>query len=334
MYISVKKIKKKFLSILWIKYQILFIKKFDSKAVITFDDNILDFYLLKKSFKNKKFICVQQGVRAKGEIFDILKKYYKENKERLFIDLFFVFGKGYKKEFEKYIDSKYVPIGSFLNNHYKTTHVKKNKRFTILFISQYVHNHIEYSGQMNAKQNQIYNYDRKILNFISDVSKKNNFICKILPRKTGLKAISEEKFFKSLLKRKYISWEFIKRNPNIKHPFTYIDKADLIIFMDSTLGYEAIARKKKCLAFGLRGNSVKSENYYFGWPLKLKKEGLFWSNNSNKMNIKNFEFIVNKIKRSKYKQIKLCYKKYLNDIILYDRNNSKFQKEIKKIKII
>ena len=59
----------------------------------------------------------------------------------------------------------------------------------------------------------------------------------------------------------------------------------------------------------------------FGWPLKLKKNGPFWStsNSYNKL-----EKLLNGLIFMKKKRFNLLFIKYANKLMPYNKNNSKF----------
>ena len=53
-----------------------------------------------------------------------------------------------------------------------------------------------------------------------------------------------------------------------------INKFETIVFVDSTLGYEAIARNKKVIAISCRKDKDKITSP-FGFPTNKKKRGFF-----------------------------------------------------------
>merc|ERR1711991_1044691 len=76
-----------------------YIKTVNPKIIITFTDNSIFFYKLKKDFPNIKFIAVQNGYRRRvGDIYDNLSK----NKDKLMADYIFTFGKLTGDTYSKY----------------------------------------------------------------------------------------------------------------------------------------------------------------------------------------------------------------------------------------
>ena len=83
-----------------LNYYIKYIELSDPKIVITFIDNNFIFYQLKKYFRSKKFISIQNGHRmAYGDIFGFLQKNKKI--KNLSADMIFTFNKNIMSEYKK-----------------------------------------------------------------------------------------------------------------------------------------------------------------------------------------------------------------------------------------
>ena len=115
-----------------LNYYIKYIELSDPKIVITFIDNNFIFYQLKKYFRSKKFISIQNGHRmAYGDIFGFLQKNKKI--KNLSADMIFTFNKNIMSEYKKKISSKFQAIGSLKNNHVKVGKIiKKKTKFFIV----------------------------------------------------------------------------------------------------------------------------------------------------------------------------------------------------------
>ena len=71
-----------------------------------------------------------------------------------------------------------------------------------------------------------------------------------------------------------------------------MDKFENIIFTHSTMGYEAIGRKKKKVAI-FTPNKLHDEDNHFGWPASYKKKYNFFFNkkfffSGNRQSIRKF----------------------------------------------
>ena len=57
--------------------------------------------------------------------------------------------------------------------------------------------------------------------------------------------------------------------------YNLIDNANLVVFIDSALRYQSLARGNKTLGICLRSYLTSNKNLNFGWPFKFKDEGPF-----------------------------------------------------------
>ena len=61
--------------------------------------------------------------------------------------------------------------------------------------------------------------------------------------------------------------------------YNAMDISTINVTMDSTLGYECLARDNKTAFFSIRGTINNIDDYsVFGWPMKLNDTGFFWTN--------------------------------------------------------
>ena len=60
--------------------------------------------------------------------------------------------------------------------------------------------------------------------------------------------------------------------------YKIIDETKVLISIDSSLGYESIARGNKICVFSVRPDKYPTNSSKFGWPFKLKDKGFFWTN--------------------------------------------------------
>ena len=231
------------------------------KIILTFMDTNPAFYLLKEDLdiKNFKTIRIQNGNRNEINFLNFKKK----NKKNYSCDYFFIYYEYSKNLYNKYINcdnTKFITIGSFLNNEYpiKNTNLEKDY-LDIIYISQFREKNIG---------DEEYAHEKKIMDVLQKYvkTKKINLII-------GLKSIAErgisfnflEKIIygfsniKKIYKKHFIFEEKIKFVGNDKKNSNYhnLDKADLVIFESSSLGLEAIARGKKVLSIPM----VKKDLY-------------------------------------------------------------------------
>jgi surface carbohydrate biosynthesis protein len=216
-----------FLDFTLLTYYKNYIKYTSPKIIITFNDTKNRFYDLSDIFKNITFITVQSGLRDEADF----KNYFKSKK--LKCDHFFVLNKHIIKEYKKFIKSKYHILGRFSNNIVK---VKKTTIFNkFLLISQY-----------EEKESNLKNFYKKLMSYLNIYfSSSNKKLHVLLRSKSVFRQKKEIEFYKKIFQfdcvfHKVSEW---------KKSYEILDKFENIIFMHSTLGYEAISRRKKVAMF-------------------------------------------------------------------------------------
>ena len=307
------------------KYVYTYIKFINPKVIITFNHNQLLIYLIKNNFKNIKIISIQNGLTSysSSRSFspNIRKNLNYLKKLNLRCDYFFVLNKRSKLMFSKFIKSKFIESGSFKSNMCLKNLTAASGNY-ICFISQY----------SNSKKNFKMNFNKLeeiVINQLVNFCKKINIKCFIYLRWNSLEEIN---YFKSIIKDKinFFEFKYITKEHN-KKKFEFFDKASLTVFIDSALGYEIIARKKKVCIISARDQFLKSSRgtHYGNDEDIYDNEGIFWLNR-----FKNESEIFRKIE-SVYN---LPLKKLINnynankDSLFYeDFANSKFKKVLREI---
>tara|TARA_Y200000002_G_scaffold274872_1_gene229165 strand:+ start:8939 stop:10060 length:1122 start_codon:yes stop_codon:yes gene_type:complete len=279
----------------------------DPTHLITWTDNSQLFYKLKVK-SNVTKISIQKAFRSLdvGDILFNLKNLKKKKKE-LSCDYLLMFNKEIGKKFQEFLDSKVIPIGSFKSNFYK----KKNKKKTInyLYISVFRPNEeIKIDDLFFLENLKKYCLNKKIkiqiLGSSDNFAKEKNFYIKIFGDRL-------EKFLPRHLER---------------DTYGIVDKSEIIISTISTLGYEAASRGNKVGLFSINKNLAKN-SFRFGWPVKKKPKGFFWTNINNYQEINR---IIGNLLNLKKNKITSIIKKEFKNIMEYDEDNSKFLRLIKK----
>ena len=315
-------------------YYLKFIEISDPSLVITFIDNNILFYKFKKYFKNKKFISIQNGHRmAYGDIFGLLKN-NKIKKNNLSADYIITFNKNIAKEYEKHINSKFIPSGSIKNNYVKIGQPKKKYNNYILFISAYRDKLTKIqNGNLTLNDydalsfpqhhNKRYKYFLKehihfdLPKFLQIYCEKNKLKLAILGMSNMMQ---EENFYRRIIKRDF---KFIKKR-NFYSNYKIIDDYSLAVSTWSTLGYEALARGNKICFFSPKLSNYE-KSYKFGWPYVKKKKDFFFTDKCNYLEI---EKIIDKLRFMKLKTWKKKINNYQKELMLYDKNNSVLKKKI------
>lgn len=286
---------------MYFNYLKTFILVSNPYVIITFVDNDTKFYRLKKTFKKKKFIAIQNGYRFYRN--DLIQKI--ENSSVKFIcDEYYCFGKNIEEYLKKKIYGDVINIGSIKNNLCKKLKIKKAG---ICFISSF--------GISNNK------FEKKILNYLFNFCKDKQIKLYILPRTTGNE---EKKFFENiLLKKRYIYFE---KNNNFCSSYNLIDKVELSISLNATLGYENLSRGNKTFFLNINDRNLDCKSFLqFGYPYSFPKNGFFWSNRL----IKN-EFLkkINLIYKQTEAEWHLKTSKIKNKVISYEPDNLSLKKRL------
>ena len=304
-----------------------FIFLFRPKLIISASEHDIFFYKLKKNFSHVKFLMVQNGARSKRyDLFDLLKKEKLLN-SKLQIDYFFVFSKYYANELKKFIKFKSKIIGSFKNNNIPIKKFNANQK-SVIFISAFkkdfkVNNKI-ILAKSNSELSNNYYVEKFILPILFKFCEENNYKFQILLRNTKEKSSDEVSFFLNLIKNNKNC--FVYKNLN-KSSYETIDTFENIVFIDSTLGFEAIARGKKVVSIFSR----KFKNNLLGdflWPKIGPKSANFFTSSNNKKKIINL--FKNNFKISTNHWININ-KNHIRGLNVYQKNNKNFYSLLNKI---
>jgi surface carbohydrate biosynthesis protein len=266
---------------------------------------------------------VQNGMRTKF-FFKDLKKF-----KNLEIDYMLTFNDPYSKEFATAIKGSFVTIGSFLSNKIALSKNKKKTNFV-----NYISSGPGKLDFMKVYKNRMvssrkYFYPEKIcLNLIKNYCLKNNLKLNILGRSNTLETTNvEKKFFKKILGD--FNFKYIKfKSSNRKKTYNLCDRARINFCIYSALGLEILSRYAKVFVFNYREKVTNYSSLSIFWPLKISKDGRFWtSERINKDITKKF----NNINRMSQKDWIKYLNKTFSKLIKFDPKNEIFQKKIKEL---
>ena len=102
-----------------------------------------------------------------------------------------------------------------------------------------------------------------------------------------------------------------------------MDKFDNIISTNSTLGYEAISRKKKVALLRFdRDNQIDD----LGWPIKNPRVRNFFT--AKKLTYREIKRVLDNVTNCKQSDWDKKYYRNIKDLMYLDKNNSKLNKVI------
>ena len=279
-----------------------YIKFTSPKVIITFNDARFQMYELKNNFKNIYFVSVMNGLR-----FD----YWFKDKKKLWPnklkgDYFFVLNKYYIPKFQNLIESKFHILGHFRNNSIR---INKNKIFKeFLFISQ----------TFDAKSKEL-NFHIKLLGLINRYSCNTNKKIHILLRSSAKSTKFQEEinFYKNIFKSNCV----IHQIDQWEKKYELMDKFENIIFTLSTMGFEAIARKKKVAIFAPKSFHVSRINALWHAPYQ-KKHDFFSTQNLTFYEVKR---VLNNVSNCNQMDWNKRYYKMIKDQCHFDKDNKKLK---------
>ena len=298
------------------------------KLFFTFLDNYKEFWEISHYAKCKSMIF-QNGWRTiKNDVWENLEP--RTNKFN--IDYILTWTDSIQKIYKDQISGNFITVGSFKNNHFKITNpVKKN----ILYISQY--REIRPWKKKKYFQENSFGYienlpEERLFPLLKRYLDNNQFSLNIILTKPRFKK-NKERSYTDEMETNYYKENFnnIKLNFIInkgdEEAYEAIDRSQLVIFIDSSLGYEALARKSKTISLPKRLDTTDSN---FGWPHYFEKKGPFWSGDL----FPSFEELSKLIDDNLNKDSEIWIKEFekeLKNLCYYDPDNSLFRNTIKEI---
>lgn len=288
-----------------------YFKYVNPKLIYSSIDNNPGFYKLKNFLNNVKIMSDQKAIRD-PVFFESLKK----DKDNLSCDISFVFNNYEKGELSKYVKSNFYLSGPNYNNSLPL--LKKYETNNVIFVS----------GKLETPNVDNYEYERKIflnlLRYCEENSLKLSFKEKngFYDHKFSINSQSDlknrefffKKYFGNSNKWSFIPYDLDKKSKLFKELYC---ESSLIIFTDSTLGYEFLSRGFKCVSFTDSFPIYRQEHLF-------EKKGLFWTNSTDFNEMKN---LIDKIKNMENIEWEKIYKKYSKELLPYDEN-SKYKKSI------
>jgi surface carbohydrate biosynthesis protein len=294
------------------------------KVIITFIDNDVRFYEISSNFPLIKTIFVQNGRRTiLRDVFATLshnKKYH--------VDYMLVFNKSVGELYSSFISGTVIPIGSLKNN--SVTISNNFEKNTVLFISTigpYPSPGMPYLIESNGRKidwTTFHAIDKLIIDFLDEWCYKNNKQLKVLGRTFGNESDEHLFYLNNLNKCK---WEYVPRQGTYSS-YQQIDISEIIVFIDSTLGYEALSRRKKTAAFICRANFLNSQSERFGWPAKKDETGPYWT---HELDVAIFSKIMDFLSNLDNIEWDSVLKEHDSGLMYFDQDNLELQNLLKNL---
>ena len=311
-------------------YLLNYIKYASPKVIITCNDVDRFYWSLKNYFPKIKIILIQNSFRYGWKFNNVL--YGKKPKKKFKVDYFLTIGDGIQKKYIKFIDAKYISIGSIQNNEIKKKNIASSKY--LVFISQF--KNWKYDEVTLDENNKLINLhksylqsDKIILTQLYDLCLKNKFKLLILCRSRDPELTEKEiNYYRAIVPGKNI--KFLKQKKRFES-YKIINKFLYFVSIDSTLAYECLAKGKRVAYINFRYSFSKfkgGRNHRYGWPNFYARKGFFWTNSFSKKEVAR---VINNIIYAKKKKWNFQKKKYIDPTISFDSENKKFKNFLKKI---
>lgn len=245
------------------------------KLVVTMIDNNPRFFALRSRHGNLKTLCVQNGWKGYyADIFELLDTAPPKRRAEFQVDYLLTFGTAVSGEYAKYLRGEITAVGSLRNNQ---TPVRDTRiPGTIAFISQWGDESFSMGTLQLPGDRFCREADTIVLPVIKRVAAETGRRLLIVPRyrQPGVERTKEVAYYLELLGREPEFLEFDDRDSS----YRAIDSAELVVAVDTTLAYEAIARGAKTAILSIRTVLFNVPALNYGWPAPLADDGPFWTN--------------------------------------------------------
>lgn len=261
-----------------------FIDKVHPRLIVTTIDNSTSFYKISKRHPNTKTLFVQNGIRSYiQDIFEILENLDSDTISTFFVDYMLVFGSEIGKKYSQYLKGKVLSAGSIKNNFVRKKYSPQPG--VIAFIGTWrLCRDVHYGETFFSFEDFSARPDSIIIQCLMNYASENNKRLVIIPSspqamngydsKTSSDLLSMEKdYYRQLMGIEPEFSEFLDSYSS----YQAVDSAEIVVALESTLGYESIARCKKTAFFQIRSTLLGLPDRSYGWPGNSPDEGPFWT---------------------------------------------------------
>lgn len=297
-------------------YADAFITAASPKIVVTIIDNNTDFYSISSRFPHVTTVFLQNGTR--GEVGDIFGQLGPS--DQYHVDWMLVHNCAIGRKYKTYVSGNAVAIGSLKNNMVPINPAPSPNG--IMFVSQFHPKPaddaplwIEPDGSPIYWE-QFFYAERKVIDFLGKWCVENNKVLRICGRSNDPDG-PEQKFFADRLQG--CSWEYVPRSHS-HSAYDLIDAAEIVVTIDSTLGYEALGRGRKTAGLSCRVLNRPTTSFEFGWPAGLPHNGLFWTGDADEEEFRRVLDYLLEVNDQEWIRI---WQQYTSELMVFDRENTR-----------
>lgn len=277
----------------WRDYCVSYLRLTKPKLVITCIDSNATFYALKSGLPAVSFIAIQNGIRGNGSPIpdgDMWSMLERSRHQPPKVDFVATFGAAHSRMYAERIRCSTIEIGSTRNNMIPVEPKQTSgSRRRIGFISNFSglpHQGIfpdgsaspvaMYLGGREIHARDYFAADATVAAATAAICAKSGWDLHIIGRRTP-EFPFEHKFFADACGEH--PFMFIAKRSE-EASYQLLDTCDLVIAVDSTLGYEMITRGARVLFVAARAlnlGGLESQQFSFGFPGDYPDEGPFWT---------------------------------------------------------
>ena len=321
------------------EYQDMYIRRVGPQLVVTFIDNDLYFLTLKNRFPGITTVAIQNGIRANYAprahhgFFSLLEKADSPS-----CDYYCVFNHQVGKQLSRVIETTPVVTGSLKNNQFRSNSVR-GKRYSIAFISQHPPRAIPkspeglYFGSSFVPDRDFYQADFLVANYLARFCGARSFDF-IVCGKRGQDFAHEFEMFSETIGDQ--QWTYAPRTSDFA-TYETLDSANLVVSIDSTLGYEFLARGKRTAFFSVRGELTSPQlgrnvdELEFGWPAGCESNGPFWTNSPVESE---FDRVMDYLITVSDDEWAREIAKYTEEVMVFDQGNTVLRELLQRLGVV
>jgi len=258
------------------------------RIVITFIDNDPTFYQLKTLNSSPVYIAVQNGLRHnfaygyRSGFVDRLE--HAGGKDLLSADLICTFGRGSSLFFENNIRTKTLVTGNLRNNSMELV-IPKIVEYDIVFMSQHApfdlanRNETFYLNEASLSIHDFYKIESTVAKFLAQYCQKHSLQFAVSGKRSPDELFEREFFSEAIGELPYTFLPKIDSHSSYANAYN----SNLVVVIDSTIGYELLSRGKKVAFFSARQFEQRQmpnngRDTCFGYPNGYSDTGVFWTN--------------------------------------------------------
>ena len=254
-----------------------FVRTVRPRLIVSYTDNDPSFYSLATRHKNITTLLIQNGIRTiYGHVFEHLDP-ASSARSGFKVDYMMMFGRHIGDQYARFIQGSTVPVGSLVNN--SVPRRKATTPGTLAYVSQYRESQREeIDGRVFTRAEYYEQADRLVLTSLIRYAREHGKTFSIIAcsniHSNRQRYDREKRYYRDLLGHDCD----VLRESDQYAGYDAVDATEVVVALESTLGYESAARGNKTAFFCMRLEPWGMPGQKFGWPGGYADDGPFWTN--------------------------------------------------------